>query len=295
MNKVSAVNDITARALPLLLKRFAGNAKHQINPDFFKSKLSTVLQRRGFTHRNTLDRDQAQIALSKRLSSVKRIKPELFEQYSSIMADIGKKNTARELEMGQFTKKSSSEAVGSIDDIVTLLKQLYSKKPMSSPAMAMQLKGMIPTESSSAKFSALKEVLHGGEADNIPNKAFPKDKLEEGAEEELEHTDNKQVAKEIAKDHLSEDLNYYTKLEKIVEKDAGWLTKVVGTLGKADHPGQQLIKFDHEYAQVAKKKPLTDKLKKVLPKKKYRRYSRDSELKRYSGREDSGSGYNVGD
>ena len=39
--------------------------------------------------------------------------------------------------------------------------------------------------------------------------------LEAGIEEEMEHTTDTSVAKEIALDHLSEDPKYYTKLKKI--------------------------------------------------------------------------------
>jgi len=38
-----------------------------------------------------------------------------------------------------------------------------------------------------------------------------------GIKIELEHTNNKEVAKEITLDHLSEDLAYYKKLKKYVE------------------------------------------------------------------------------
>lgn len=39
-----------------------------------------------------------------------------------------------------------------------------------------------------------------------------------GAEVEVEHTSNKEMAKEIAKDHLFEDPKYYTKLSKMEKK-----------------------------------------------------------------------------
>jgi hypothetical protein len=57
--------------------------------------------------------------------------------------------------------------------------------------------------------AAAEDVLPGGEADGRPDTDFPKAKLEEGAEHEREHTDNDQIAKEIAKDHLSEEPDYY--------------------------------------------------------------------------------------
>ena len=59
--------------------------------------------------------------------------------------------------------------------------------------------------------------LPGGEADNTTDDEFDKDSLEEGIKHELEHTDDKDTAKEIAKDHLKEDPEYYTNLDKMHE------------------------------------------------------------------------------
>jgi hypothetical protein len=60
-----------------------------------------------------------------------------------------------------------------------------------------------------------KEKLHGGKGDYRPDSDFDKKDLEDGIKHEMEHTKDRQVAKEIAKDHLSEDPNYYKKLKKI--------------------------------------------------------------------------------
>jgi len=66
---------------------------------------------------------------------------------------------------------------------------------------------------------ATKDLLQGGKADNILAGDFSADSLAEGAKHEHEHTRNDQVAKEIAKDHLSEDPQYYEKVKEI-EKGA---------------------------------------------------------------------------
>ena len=65
-----------------------------------------------------------------------------------------------------------------------------------------------------------KDLLQGGKADNIPDREFSPSSLSEGASHEHEHTNKNQVAKEIAKDHLSEDPDYYKKV-KSIEKAAG--------------------------------------------------------------------------
>ena len=69
------------------------------------------------------------------------------------------------------------------------------------------------------KAAEAKDVLHGGAADHMPNKDFNPEALAEGAKHEHEHTDNAEIAKEIAKDHLHEDPAYYKKVEQI-EKGA---------------------------------------------------------------------------
>ena len=44
-----------------------------------------------------------------------------------------------------------------------------------------------------------------------------KQELDKGVKVEMEHTEDVNVAKEIAMDHLAEDPNYYTKLKRIEE------------------------------------------------------------------------------
>lgn len=60
-----------------------------------------------------------------------------------------------------------------------------------------------------------KEKLKGGAGDNRPDSEFDAEQLEIGIKHELEHTKDRKIAKEIAKDHLTEDPNYYKKLKKI--------------------------------------------------------------------------------
>ncbi len=60
-----------------------------------------------------------------------------------------------------------------------------------------------------------KEKLKGGLGDNKPDAVFDKKQLAIGVEDETgEHTKSKQVGKEIAKDHLSADPDYYKKIKK---------------------------------------------------------------------------------
>ncbi|NDG04753.1 MAG: hypothetical protein EB121_05315, partial [Alphaproteobacteria bacterium] len=66
---------------------------------------------------------------------------------------------------------------------------------------------------------AAADKLHGGNADNMVDSQFSEKELAEGAKHEHEHTNNDQVAKEIAKDHLQENPRYYKKI-KVIEKTA---------------------------------------------------------------------------
>lgn len=53
------------------------------------------------------------------------------------------------------------------------------------------------------------DILEGGKADAMSDEAFDSRQLEEGVKHEREHTDCEAIAKEIAKDHLAEDPDYY--------------------------------------------------------------------------------------
>ena len=66
----------------------------------------------------------------------------------------------------------------------------------------------------SLKFKLAREILSGGDADKKKDNIFLKKELAKGVAHEKEHTNNPRLAKEIAKDHLIENKNYYTKLEK---------------------------------------------------------------------------------
>lgn len=57
------------------------------------------------------------------------------------------------------------------------------------------------------------DILRGGLADSMGPRQFDPEELRRGAEHELEHTDDPDVAREIAMDHLSEDPNYYANLD----------------------------------------------------------------------------------
>ena len=64
----------------------------------------------------------------------------------------------------------------------------------------------------------MKEILKGGKGDYKPDWQFNRKELQLGIKIEGEHTRNKALRKEIAKDHLSEDKKYYTHLVQMERK-----------------------------------------------------------------------------
>ena len=65
----------------------------------------------------------------------------------------------------------------------------------------------------------VKDLLPGGTADNRPDSDFDSKQLAKGIEIEMEHVNNKDLAKEIAKDHLAEVPNYYLKEDGVSRLD----------------------------------------------------------------------------
>ena len=100
------------------------------------------------------------------------------------------------------------------------------------------------------KAAEVKDVLHGGAADHMPDTKFKPKALAQGKEHEHEHTTNDEVAKEIAKDHLLEDPQYYKKVEEI-EKDANsiYLNQLGQTLNPMTRTGP--IPYDPNKAVFA--------------------------------------------
>jgi len=66
-----------------------------------------------------------------------------------------------------------------------------------------------------------KEYIRGGKADYKPSWKFNRRQLRMGTKVEREHTYNRRIAREIAKDHLAEHPRYYTYLAK-VERYRDW-------------------------------------------------------------------------
>lgn len=92
----------------------------------------------------------------------------------------------------------------------------YASKQEANDAMQALVRNFhrnSPSEADgNAKTSA--ERVIGGKGDNKTDKEFKQDELKKGIVHEKEHTNNPAIAKEIAKDHLSERSDYYTALSR---------------------------------------------------------------------------------
>lgn len=73
------------------------------------------------------------------------------------------------------------------------------------------------------------DVLAGGKADGKPSSDFSSDQLAMGKKVEKEHTHSEELAEEIARDHLEEIPDYYTRLKKM--EDNAEKEKKAGSLG----------------------------------------------------------------
>lgn len=66
-----------------------------------------------------------------------------------------------------------------------------------------------------AKINDLVKHSLVGKHNDVPDEVFPKKQLKMGIEVEKEHTDDPKLSKNIAKDHLAELPDYYTRLRKM--------------------------------------------------------------------------------
>jgi len=95
-----------------------------------------------------------------------------------------------------------------------------------------------------------KEIISGGLGDKKPDSAFSQEQLSAGIKVEMEHTDNPKIAKEIAKDHLTENADYYKKLEKIENKLSMEQQENADTLGIDAEEFKELEKEIGEISSV---------------------------------------------
>jgi len=138
-----------------------------------------------------------------------KIKPTAFRSLGNDPREGWQHEQYLELLKHKLKPGNFNATVGS-DAVVTLSHGL----PAGDDYMGPDIKALLAPALKKAQ-----DTLPGGEADNQPDSQFPPKALAEGVKHEHEHTNNDQVAKEIAKDHLSQDPRYYKKIRQI-EKTA---------------------------------------------------------------------------
>jgi len=121
----------------------------------------------------------------------------------------------------QETEKTQEEKRKEIEDLIEVLKDLANEDNEEAKNLIETLQDLLDSN----VFMKGGNVLHGGKADylnliDIAKKhkvdlSFLKKQFNLGLKVESEHSGNKKIQSEIAKDHLSEFPNYYTELVKM--------------------------------------------------------------------------------
>lgn len=122
--------------------------------------------------------------------------------------------------MTKFKNYIKEEREEKDDNVSEKIIELFSKNPNPPDkeihAMAAKL-GMEPDKFEERIYRLLGSFLAFGTAKKkgITEKDVDPKELKMGMKVEMEHTDDKQIAKKIALDHLSEMDDYYTRLAKM--------------------------------------------------------------------------------
>lgn len=181
------------------------------------------------------------------LLNVPNEKPELLNAHISVMtADevnkIGADNINERGHMFGYSLGQLRElAVNNVDGVskvwainvnspeLSALRKSYGLTPLVKDdrpfhiTVAVRRKKVLQNNEISKISAEVPDKLPGGKADGEPDSAFDPKELATGVKDEREHTDDDQVAKEIAKDHLSAEPAYYSEEEK--HKEAAEIVK----------------------------------------------------------------------
>jgi hypothetical protein len=90
------------------------------------------------------------------------------------------------------------------------------RKKYNQDAISIEFEGdLYFYEPSAKKPEGTPEFIEGGMSSGMSNSDFNKKQLAMGVKVEMEHTTNPKIAREIARDHLAEIPDYYTRLAKM--------------------------------------------------------------------------------
>lgn len=96
--------------------------------------------------------------------------------------------------------------------------------------------GHEPDKVEEVVYSVLGSLLKKfGKHNDVPDSEFDAQELARGIEVEMEHTDNPYVSKLIAKDHLSECSDYYTRLDKMEKECESYVVTAAKSMPKKDY------------------------------------------------------------
>lgn len=135
-------------------------------------------------------------------------------------------------------------------------KQRHERKQLKKPKQPRDWSGLNDPKPPATRPNYMKylkmqkeDKLPGGLADKKKPEDFDPKALEQGIKVELEHTDDKSLAREIAMDHLTEDPKYYEKLKEVEKQDR--IDKEPDGKQELDYGKEELDKDEAAQAQNA--------------------------------------------
>jgi len=152
-------------------------------------------------------------------STVEFKKREINDALKGALNDLNKKMQDATRQLGEQTTKELNSIVNNLTTEVN--------------TKVNELKSLVPAQTTTQTVTQpLKDQLPGGKGHKLKLKNVDKNELKMGIEVELEHTNSRELAKEIALDHLAEDPKYYTNLKKVHKESIYDLPGVVKDGGK---------------------------------------------------------------
>jgi hypothetical protein len=142
------------------------------------------------------------------------------ENFAYIMGIYKKMDPDYEFKSGPDAKTAAVQLTQDQKDQVIQLLKKYPIPIPDKPVHDLSDKLKIETDELESYIyglaqAAITEKIPGGLADGKNPADFDPQAIAKGIKVELEHTDDKDVAREISMDHLTEDPKYYDKLERM--------------------------------------------------------------------------------
>lgn len=177
-------------------------------------------------HPTDEDTEQLKARIASILQKVKeqapimeQIKQSSPDTYAVLMAmvqsviDMARKVTSKEQKQPQAPQQEQAQPEQAEQKLEAHIHQPHEQLPPFSTEDFHPHDGEIWVEHHNPDMSKAEDKLHGGVADGASPYEFDKEQLKIGIKHEMEHTDDVNVAAEIAMDHLAEDPSYYSKLK----------------------------------------------------------------------------------